>query len=66
METIKTESETKMKGQRNMFQVKEQDKNPQKQLTEEKIGNLPKTELSQDSKDDLKSQERNGSTDLEI
>ena len=66
METIKTESETKMKGQRNMFQMKEQDKNPQKQLTEEKIGNLPKTELSQDSKDDLKSQERNGSTDLEI
>ena len=30
----------KMRWQRNMFQMKEQDKNPQEQLNEEEIGNL--------------------------
>ena len=35
----------KMKRQRTMYQMKEQDKTPEKQLNELEIGNLPKTEF---------------------
>ena len=34
-----------MRSQRNMLQMKEQDKNLQGQLNEEKIGNLPEKEF---------------------
>ena len=34
-----------MRWQRNMLQTKEQDRNPQEQLTEEDIGNLPEKEF---------------------
>ena len=34
-----------MKRQRAMYQIKEQDKTPQKQLSEVEIGNLPETEF---------------------
>ena len=34
-----------MRGQRNRFQTKEQDKNKQKQLNEEEISNLPEKEF---------------------
>ena len=35
----------KMKRQRAMYQMKEQDKTPEKQLNEEEIGNLPEKEF---------------------
>ena len=35
----------KMRWQRNMFQMKEQDKNPQEQLSEMEIGNLTENDL---------------------
>ena len=34
-----------MKGQRAMYQMKEQDKTPEKQLNEVEIGNLPEKEF---------------------
>ena len=34
-----------MKGQRTMYQMKEQDKTPEKQLNEVEIGNLPEKEF---------------------
>ena len=34
-----------MKRQRNMYQMKEQDKTPEKQLNEVQIGNLPEKEF---------------------
>ena len=34
-----------MKGQRNIQQVKERDKNPKKQMKEEEIGSLPEKEF---------------------
>ena len=34
-----------MRWQRIMLQTKEQDRNPQEQLTEEEIGNLPEKEF---------------------
>ena len=34
-----------MRQQRNMLQTKEQHKNPQEQLNEEEIGNLPEKEF---------------------
>ena len=53
---------TKMKGQKNMLQMKEQDKNLQDQINEKEIGNPPEKEFRVmiDSKDDPKSQEQNG------
>ena len=47
----------KMRRQRNMIQMKEQDKNPQDEINEEEIGNLPEKEFRVmiDSKDDPKS-----------
>ena len=35
----------KMKRQRNLYQMKEQDKTPEKQLNEVEIGNLPEKEF---------------------
>ena len=50
-----------MRRQRNSFQMKEQDKNPQEQLNEEETDNLPEKIIqSNDSKDDLRSQKKNG------
>jgi len=37
----------KMRWQRNMLQMKEQDKNPQEQPSEMEIGNLPENDLKQ-------------------
>ena len=46
-----------------MFQTKEQDKNPEQQ-SEVEIGNLPEKRIqSNDSKDDPRSQKKNGGTD---
>ena len=50
-----------MRRQRNSFQMKEQDKNPQEQLNEEETDNLPEKIIqSNDSKDDPRSQKKNG------
>ena len=43
--------------------MKEQEKNPQEQLNVQEIGNLPEKELSNDSKDDPKSQKNNRGKD---
>ena len=48
-----------MRWQRNMSQMKEQDKTPEKQPSEEEIGNRPEN----DSEDDLRSLKKNGGTD---
>ena len=46
--------------------MKEQGKNPQDQINEEEIGNLPQKRIqSNDSKDDPKSWKKNGGTDRE-
>ena len=44
MKTTFTEKD-KMKRQRTMYQMKEQDKTPEKQLNEMEIGNLPEKEF---------------------
>ena len=54
-----------MRWQRNTFQTKEQDKNPEEQLSEVEIGNLPEKEFRDDSKDDPRSQKKNAGTDQE-
>lgn len=44
--------------------MKEQDKNPQEQLHEVELGNLPKKRTqSTDGKDDRRAQKKNGRTD---
>ena len=44
--------------------MKEQDKNPQEQLHEVELGNLPKKRTqSTNSKDDRRAQKKNGRTD---
>ena len=55
-----------MGRQKFVFQTKEKDKTPEEQLSEVELGNLPlkkkkkKSPQSNGSKDDLKSQEKNG------
>ena len=49
-----------MRRQRNILQVKEQDKNPQDQINEEEIGKLPEKEFRvMIVKDDPKSRKQN-------
>ena len=57
----------KMKKQRTMYQMKEQDKIPEKQLNEEEIGNLPEKRIqNNDSEDDHSGpQKKNGGKDQE-
>ena len=53
-----------MEWQRNMFQTKEQDKTPEKQLSEVEIGNLPEKIIqSNDSKDDPRFRKKKGGTE---
>ena len=44
-----------MRGQRNMFQMKKQDKNPEEQLSEVELGNLADRVQGNDHKDALRS-----------
>ena len=50
-----------------MYQMKEQDKTPEKQLNEVEIGNLPEKEfrIINDSEDDPGPQKKNGGKDRE-
>ena len=48
-----------MKGQRNTFIMKGQDKTPEK-LIEVETGNLPETELGNHDKNDHKAQRKDG------
>jgi len=43
-----------MKKQRNTTQMKEQTRNTEVQINEQKLGKLPEKEFSNDSKDDQK------------
>ena len=54
-----------MRQQRNMSQMKEQDKTPEEQLSEVERVNLPEKELSNDSTDDTTSQKKNRGTNQE-
>ena len=59
--TYKHSKFAEMRRQRNSFQMKEQDKNLQEQLNEEETDNLPEKIIrSNDSKDDPRSQKKNG------
>ena len=56
----------KMKRNRAMYQMKEQDKTPEKQLNEVEIGNLPekwKKIQNHDSEDDPGPRKKNGGKD---
>ena len=56
----------KMKRQRAMYQMKEQDKTPEKQLNEVEIGNHPEKRIqNNDSEDDPRPQKKNGGKDRE-
>ena len=46
-----------------MYQIKKQEKIPEKQLNEVEIGNLPKKIQNNDSKDDPGLQKKNGGND---
>ena len=54
-----------MKRWRAMYQVKEQDKTPEKQLNEVEIGKLPEKEFRIDSDDDPGPWKNNGGKDRE-
>ena len=56
-----------MKTQKAIYQMKEQDKTPEKQLNEVDIGNLPsrKRILNNDSEDDPGPRNKNGRKDRE-
>ena len=63
METAITKELHKMRCQNNMSQTKEQDKTPEQQLSKVEIGKLPKKSFqSNNSKDDPRSQKKNGGT----
>jgi len=49
-----------MKKQRNTTQMKEQTRNTEVQINEQKLGKLPEKEFSNDSKDDQKPWKQNG------
>ena len=53
----------KMKRQRALYQMKEQDKTPEKQLNEVEIGNLPEKIQNNDSEDDPGPRKKNGGKD---
>ena len=56
----------KMKRQRTTYQMKEQDKTPEKQLHEVEIGNLPENRIQKnDGEDDPGPQKKNGGKDWE-
>ena len=56
----------KMKRQRAMYHMKEQDKPPEKQLNEVEVGNLPEKRIqNNDSEDDPGPQKNNGGKDRE-
>ena len=55
-----------MRWQRNMFQMKEQDKAPGEELSEVEIGSLLKRVQSYNCKDDQRTQEKNGWTQWEF
>ena len=56
----------KMKRQRTMYQMEEQDKTPDKQLNEVEIGKLPEKRIQNiDSEDDPGPQKKNGGKDQE-
>ena len=56
----------KMKRQRAMYQMKEQDETPEKQLNEVDIGNLPKKRIQNNySEDDPGPRKKNGDKDRE-
>ena len=49
-----------------MYQMKEQDKTPEKQLNEVEIGNLPEKRIqNNDSEDDPRPRKKNGGKDRE-
>jgi len=48
-----------MKRQRIISQIKEQDKSPEKQLNEVRIGNFPEKRLQNDSENDPETQRKN-------
>ena len=53
-----------MKRERTLYQMKEQDKTPEKQLNEVQIGNLPEKRIQNNhSKDDPGPRKKNGSKD---
>ena len=50
-----------MSWHRNMFQMKEEDKTPEEQLSKVEIANLPKKRVQcNDRKDDTRTREKNG------
>ena len=55
-----------MKRQRTLYEMKEQDKTPEKQLNEMEIGNLPEKRIqNNDSEDDPGPQKKNRGKDRE-
>ena len=55
-----------MRRQRAMYEMKEQDKTPEKQLNEVEIGNLPENRIqNNDSEDDPGPQKKSGGKDRE-
>ena len=63
METAITKKLHKMRCQKNMSQTKEQDKTPEEQLSKVEIGKLPQKSIqNNNSKDDPRSQKKNGGT----
>ena len=55
-----------MKRQRAIYQMKEQEKNPEKQINEVEIGNLPEKRIqNNDSEDDPGPWNKNGGKDQE-